>query len=815
MIKNYIKIAWRNILKDKILSFINIFGLAAGMSVCMLIILMWVDQKSYDSFHSNKDRIYRIVTSPLENNRMRATIPFPTTDALKNELPVLESAAFIRSDFGGDAVFKTPDNQYKYAEMRGYFSTPAFLEMFDFNLEKGDKNTALTATNSIVLSKAMATQLFGNVDPLGKSVQFFDRGLNFFTDEGYAPVDWGYFTVTGVFEEQAKSHLKFDVMASAASLDLLYTQSKIDDLRNNWSIDHKTYSYVLLKDGASEKALETGLASLTEHHLANSNNDYLKGMRFTYQPLTEITPGAATGNSTDTTLPLFSYYILGGLALIILLASCLNYTSLSVARALTRSNEIGVRKVNGAAKRDLIFQFVTEAFIIVLGALVLANLLLLFLKKAFLNLWLNQFLNFDLNFNLKVYASILVFTLLVGFLAGVYPAVRMASFDPIKSLKKLEFAGSGKLGLRRVLIVSQFVISLFFVISGILVYKQLNQFMQFDYGFNPKNVINVNLQSNDYKLIKQAISEIPGVEAVSACAYVPADGRSDNTGINKPGEEQKKSAIGLSVDRNFTEVMDIKLLAGQIFPSTTDNSSEFVMVNETASRELGYERTAEIVGQTLEVGGQKKTVAGVFENFNFFLVFSGRQTGPIVFNYNPSLYKYATIRISGTKPEETLARIQTAWQKIDPIHPLLYEYYDDQLADNNQGVIDLVSIIGFLAFMAILIACLGLFGMATYSIERRTKEIGVRKVLGASIMSLNYTLSKEFLKMIGIAVLIAAPAAYFLNNLWLNYMITRAEFGLGIVWMGTFIVVMLALLTVIPQSIRVASKNPVETLKIE
>lgn len=816
MLKNYFKIGLRNFLKYKIFSAINVFGLAAAMSVCMLIMLMWVDQKSYDNFHINADRIYRVVTSPLDNNRMRATIPFPTLNALKSDSPLIEDVTVLRRGFGGDAIYTDENNERSFAEMKGYFTDPSFLKMFDYQLEKGDKNSALTEPNSLVISHEIAEKLFGKTNPIGKTINFADRGLNFWTDEATAPKDWGIFTIQGVFANQPKSHLKFDVMASSASLDLLYKESKLEDLTNNWTVDHQSYGYVLLKPEATSKDLEAALSSLTINHLATSENDYLKKIRYNYQALSDITPGEATGNATDNTLPLFAYYILGGLALIIMLASCLNYTSLSVARAVTRSNEIGVRKVNGAAKSDLIYQFISEAFITVFLALVLANIFLLFLKRAFLGLWLNQYLNFDLNFNLKVYGFFFAFTLLVGFVAGVYPAIRMSKFNPVKALKRLETAGSGKLGLRKVLTVSQFVISLFFIISSILVYNQLEQFSEFDYGFNPKNVVNANLQSNDYQLVKRTFSEIPEVEGVSATAYIPADGRNDNTNIKKIGEEgDGKTAIDLSVDRNYAEVLEIAMVAGEKIPVGSDSASSFVMVNEMATRELGFSHPSEVIGETFEIGGQNKTVSGVFKDFNFFLLFTGRQTGPIVFQYKPEIYKFATIRISGVNKQESMAKLEAAWQKIDPIHPLQYEHYDEQLADNNQAVMDLVSIIGFMAFIAILVSCLGLFGMATYSTERRTKEIGVRKVLGASTLTLNYVLSKEFLKMIGIAILIAAPASYFANNFWLNYMITRAEFGVGTVALGTFIVLSLAMLTVIPQSIRIANKNPVETLKIE
>jgi putative ABC transport system permease protein len=815
MIKNYLKFGLRIFLKNRVYSLINVFGLAVAMSVCMLIILMWIDQKSYDDFHDNKERIYRIVTSPLDNDQMRATIPFPTIDALKNEYNIVDDATFLRRGFGGDAVYTKTNNEKTYAEMKGYFTDPSFLNIFNFALESGDRTSALNEPNSIVISNEVKQKLFGSENALGKVIRFSDRGLNFWTDESTPPVDWGVFTVTGVFAKQPKSHLRFDVMASASSLETLYKESRIEDIRNHWGNDYQAYGYVMLKPNVGEKELKASLASLTSDHLQKNDNENLQKLRYNYQPLTQITPGEATGNGTDSSLPLFAYYILGGLALIIMLASCLNYTSLSVARAITRSNEIGIRKVNGAAKFDLIRQFVSEAFIAVFLALILANLFLIYLKKAFLGLWLNQHLHFTLDFNVKVYIAFVIFTLLVGFVSGVYPAIRMSGFNSVKALKGVEKVGSGKMGVRRILTVSQFAISLFFIISGILVYKQLDLFMKFDYGFNPHNVLNINLQGKDYDLLKSAFMEIPGVLDVSACAYVPADGRNDNTNIQKLDSEISKSAIDLSVDSNFADVLEIEILAGEKIPLGNDSISSSVMVNETAARELGYGQPNEIVGETFLIGGQNKSVSGVFRNFNFFLLFTGRDTGPIVFQYNPSIFKFATVKIAEGDQQNTLAKLEAAWQKIDPIHPLQFEFYEKQLADNNQAILDLVSVIGFLALMAILIACLGLFGMATYSTERRTKEIGVRKVLGADLLTLNYLLSKEFLKMIGIAILIAAPASYFFNKLWLERMVVQSDFGMATLATGSLIVTILALLTVVPQSIKIANKNPIETLKVE
>ncbi|HEX5026896.1 MAG TPA: ABC transporter permease, partial [Agriterribacter sp.] len=485
MFKNYFKTAWRNLVKYKAFSFINIFGLAVAMSVCMLMILMLSDQLSYDSFHKNKERIYRLATTPLNRTSLRATIPFPVAGELVSDFPAVEDAVFLRRGFGGDAVY-----DLRYAEMKGYFSTPSFLKVFSYDLEAGDATTALQKPGSIVISHKAAEQLFGKQDPLGKTIKFSDRGLNEWTDEGTPGVDWGLFTVTGVFADHGyKSHLQFDGIISASTLDRLYAENKIENLSGDWISDSRTFAYVLLRKTATEQQLKQALDQITQQHFKDSKNPQVKESRLTFQPLTKINPGPIINNSPTNTLPLFVYYILGGLVLVILLTSCLNYTSLSVARSVTRSGEIGVRKVIGAFRKDLVIQFLCETTLTVFLSLLLANGLLFILKNAFLHLWINRYLKFDLQFNVYVYVAFVLFSLLISLISGIYPALKFSRSRPIVMMKKTDSPHLGKWGLRRVLTVSQFAISLIFIITSMVIYNQFKHYMQFDYGFNPKNVV--------------------------------------------------------------------------------------------------------------------------------------------------------------------------------------------------------------------------------------------------------------------------------------------------------------------------------------
>ncbi|MES2797501.1 MAG: FtsX-like permease family protein [Bacteroidota bacterium] len=824
MITNYLKIGYRNLLKYKAFSFINIFGLAVAMSVCMLMILMYADQLSYDQFHSKKDRIYRLVTTPVNQNRLRATIPFPVASKLKNDYSIVEETVLLRKGIFGDAVFIETNKTAKYTELKGYFSNPSFLKVFSYPLASGDPNTALNNPNSLIISHKKAVELFGNENALGKTIRYTDR-----IDENKPSVDWGIYTITGVFaENEHKSHLQFDAIFSASSLDILYKEnkksadstlvnfeSKIENLSNNWDVDHQAFAYVLLRENANQAELTTVLNYLSTQNFKQSTNEQVKDSKLTFQRLSEINPGPVVNNADVETLPLFVYYILGGLVLVILLASILNYMSLSVARSFTRSGEIGLRKVIGAQRKDLIFQFLSETFITVFLSLFLANLFLVFLKKAFLGLWINQYLKFDLNFNIYIYIAFFIFCFVISFISGIYPALKLSRSNPIAMIRKLENPSLGKWGFRRILTVSQFSVSLLFIVTSIVIHDQFKYYMQFDYGFNPKNVVNINLQSNDYQLVKNSLRNIKGIKEVSASAYLPSTGRNDGLELKIPGKEKTLNAINLTVDQDFVKVLEIPILHGKNLVTNIEGKANTILVNEAAAKEFGFKHSNEIVGQNYLLNDKNVQVAGVFKDFTFFLLFSGRATGPIVLHTNPSDLKFINVKIESNDLKSVVADISNTWKIIDPIHPMQLEYYEDKLANTNRGIFDLVSVIGFLAFLAITISCLGLLGMAIYTTERRTKEIGIRKVLGATELSLNFMLSKEFLKMLGIAILIAAPLSFYLNNLWLNFMAVRENISIITILFGSAILLVLGLITVVPQTFRIAKRNPVESLKTE
>jgi len=811
MIFNYLKVGLRNFLKYKAFSFINVFGLAAAMSVCMLIMLMLADQRSYDQFNANRNSTYRILCDKPDLRHPYATSPFPLASKLKTENPAVKDATHLVMGVGGDALYNG-----RSVEMRGYFADTSFFSIFSFELGKGSLDQALRAPNTMILSAETAHRLFKDEEPTGKTVEFSDRGLSIFSGgESSAPVKWGSYTITGVIADKAyKSHLKFDVLVSQSSMPALIGSKKIGDPGSDWQNFFRCYTYVLIAPGKTESDLNASLNRIVPDIYSPFPD--LKGFSMQGQKLTGISPGILLGNEPGIVLPRVVYYFLSVLAFVIMLSACLNYTNLSIARSLTRAKEIGVRKVNGASSKNIVFQFLSESVLTALSALIMAILFLLLIRAAFLNLWVNQFLHFSLSGGLTVYLCFAGFAILIGLVSGVYPALYLSRFQPVKALRNFASLRPGKLGMRKVLSVTQFAISLVFIISSILIFSQSMHFLKFNYEFNSKNIVNIDLQGNDYQAVSSALASVAGVEKISACDYIPVTGRSEGTSIKKRGgKDDYKNVTVLQADENFVDNLQLKLVAGRNIPAHGP-SGRYVLVNEAATKGFGYKFPGEIIGQVL-VSKWNDTipleVIGVLKDFHMNL--DHDQIEPLLIENQTARFKYANVRLASGDLRGTLANLERKWKFIDPVHPFNYRYFNDQLASTSQGFFDIVSILGFLAFLAVSIACLGLLGMATYTTERRLKEVGIRKILGAKNSSIVLMLSASFIRVLIWAVLIAAPLSYILNTLWLRKFPNRVEFGAGTIFLGTMILLTLGLITIGSQTFRAAKQNPVKALRTE
>ncbi len=818
MFYNYMKAGIRNLLKYKAFSFINVFGLAAAMSVGMLIMLMLADQKSHDQFNEKKDRTYRILTDRKDWRHPYATSPVPLAATALAELPIVETTTHLVHGVGGDARYKQ-----KVQEMRGYFADTSFFSVFSFALERGDRSTALAAPNSLVLTHEVAEKLFKGEDPIGKTVEFTDRGLIVYSQASASvATPWGSYKVTGVIaDNHYRSHLQFDALMSASSMPVLQKENKLPDHSSDWTNFYNCYTYVVLAPGKDGRQLDTALSRLAARRYAGLPD--LKGVSMVGQALTRISPGILLGNEATIVLPLVAYYFLSFLALVIILSACLNYINLSIARALKRAKEIGVRRVSGALRKDLILQFLGESVLTSLCAMAMAVLLLFLLRSAFMGLWVNRYLHFELRGNAMIYLGFLGLALLIGFVAGIYPALYLSKIDPVLALKSDGGGRPGRLSMRKVLGVSQFSLSLFFVITAILIYNQFRYFIEFKYEFATGNIVNINLQSNDYKVVAEAFRTVTGVSGVSACQYIPASTRSEGGSLRKAtdtagvGKDAYKDFMSLGADEHFLETLGLKLVAGRNLPAAGPATARYLVVNEAAAGVFGYQRPADIVGQSFKMSWSDSVyvVIGVVQDFHMRMLLGNDKIDPLFLQNVPASFQYVNVKITTRDTRSVMAALERKWKGIDPIHPLKYDFYDQELAEESQGIFDIVSILGFIAFLAVIIACLGMLGMATYSTERRRKEVGIRKVLGAGDWRNAMLLSREFIHILLIAIAIAAPLSYTLNTLWLRKFPNRVEFGWGTVLLGTGVILVLGLLTIGSQTIRASRRNPAEGLRAE
>lgn len=812
MIKNYLKVGLRNLLKYKTFSLINVVGLSVAMTIGLFVIQMLYTQSQYDQFHTKKDRIFRILSQQEPGLVPNAKCPVPLAFELKRDYSFVEEVVQMYEGVGGDAVNQS---QNRNTELRGFFSGNEFFEIFDFSLALGDNRTALASPNSIVLTKEKSLLLFGTEDPIGKTVHFSDRNLdlldfNMGLESAQQPVDWGVFTVTGVIDlSKYQTHLQFDALFSLKSLDRLQREGLLPDHSKNWRQYNGCFTYALLRNEQSKVDLQTTIDQIvTKEYVAFKS---LEGLSLPIQKLSDITPGRLVGADMSIRLPVQAYYFLGFLAFIILFSASLNYTNLSIARSLTRAREIGIRKVNGASRKQVFTQFLCEALIVSFFALLVATLFLLILKPMLSQLWVSNILVFELIHHWKIYALFVLFTIVVGLSAGLYSSRIMSGFTPITALKGQ--STNRKIGIKQVLNITQFAFSLIFIVTSILIFKQFKHYSEFEYQFNTSNIINVPIQGNDVQLLKTEFKTIVGVEEISACELLPSLPNIRTAAFHFPGKEEVFSAVYHSVDRNFIPNMGLEMIHGQNF-SRSDASDE-IIIDQTMAKKLGYDNEFEAVGQTIQSAQNEVfQIISVIKNFEFQTPINDND-GPVVFWNRPEQFNYLNIRISKERWEEVIPVLENEWRGIDQLHPFKAYLYDEQLTVANLWMSDLGSIIGFISILAIVISCLGLLGMAVYQTERRIKEIGVRKVLGGSTAHLTYLLSSSFIKMLFIAVLIGTPISYFINNLWLQNLPNRVDLDFGTLFIGALGLLLLGLLSISFQVVKVSHQNPVESLRDE
>ncbi len=826
MLRNYLVIAFRNIFKRKLFSAINIIGLSLSMSTGLLIILMLFDLLQYDQFHDKEDRIYRVITRSNNSGGLIATSAMPLKNTLLEDYNGIDKVVRFKGMLGGDITYK--DHTIPLA---GFYTDKDLFSVFGFTLKSGDPNTALKNPFSLVLSEEGARKLFKDEDPLGKIVSFNDRGMNTLGfDLDVKDIMLGDFTVTGVVNDiEGKSHINFDILVSMSTLESLINSGIEDYNMNNWRDIWSTHVYFLGSEGKTEAELTRILDNISQVKY-ESYEDYEAS--FYLQPLTEISPGKMLSNPMSIRMPIEGFYFLSILALIIIFSACFNYTNLTIARSLSRMKEIALRKINGAYRMQVFTQFTIEAIIISLIALVISILLLQLIKPGFSGLWINKYMSIGLEENFLAYFFFIVFSMLIGILSGLIPAWLLSSFKPLNMLGNKITGSVNKKGvfifkkplLGKTLTVIQLVLSLFFIITSTLLYLQLKHFAHAEYGFGKENIINVNLRGNDHEQFANEFSSWSDIKEISASSIMPATLVREGDKIYKLDETQDSLYVDhISIDQNFIKNLDFEIIAGNDFnQKITEENKRFIIVNESAARKFGYENVNDIIGERYSKVKSNNAegkadevieVIGIVKDFHYDIFQD--QIGPFMFTYNPDEYRYLNIKVSGQNLNETVDFLESKWKELDKIHTFQYQFFDEQLADSQGIFSDVLSIVGFVSLIAIVIAAMGLLGMATYSAETKIKEIGIRKVLGASVRGILMQISRGYIYMLLIAIVIATPIAYFLNNTWLQFFAIRINFSIWILAFGVLLLLTLGLLAIGSQTLKAAMTNPANTLRDE
>jgi len=805
MISNYLKVGIRNILKHKTFSFINIFGLASAMSVCLLIILIIADQKSYDGFHKNKTRIFRVQTTGKNGNEMRmASSALPLAAVLRKDYTGIEAAASLVRNIGGDIIYKD-----KIASGGGYFADENLFRVMDFKLEKGDAGTALEKPFSLVISADLAAQLFFNEDPIGRTVTFNHTGINPGGEEtGNRETLFGQFVITGVLKPNpGKTSLPFKLLGSLSTIGALTKDSILNYPPNDWNNVWTNYTYVLMEKGRSKADLQQILDKISDkQYPAGRGNQFA----FHAEALTNIMPSDPIGNPTNMSLPRFILVILTVLCLIVMLSACLNYTNLSMARQLTRAREVGIRKVSGATRRQIFTQFITEAVVISLVSLVFSLALLWIFQRLFNGLWLNRYLHITFDYTPGIFIIFIGFSIVVGLIAGLLPSLYISLFNPVHILKGFS---NSKLFKRWTLRKALMVI----LISTSLIYLQGKHILDFNYGFDKDNVVNVKLfKPGNFGRFEQAISANKDILAVSACTFPPATGSNMAEMIHTAGKVRDSLQTNyIDIDAGCLKVWGLQLVAGTNLPVIPNEKSDrYILINEKMTKDLKYGAPKQAVGQHLILGnGSDAEIVGVVRDFQFLDV--SRNIEPLMLRNRKQEFGYITVRVQGKEPARTLSFLRDTWKKVNPASRFEYEFFDQQLLVTHSMIGDTAGVVSVLSFLAVLISCLGLLGMATYTAETRRKEVSVRRVLGSSVAQVILLLSKGFMILLAIAIVISIPAAYILNTLWLQFFASRISITPWVILINIMLLSALCLLIVISQAWKVSTDNPVKSLRME
>jgi putative ABC transport system permease protein len=817
MIFNYFKIAWRNMMRKKVFSFINIFGLAAGLACCMLISIYLLFEWSYDSYQKDVKDMYQVETEFTMSGKQftLAGTPAPLAAAVKRDFPeVTESTRLMQLALFEDKTllqYTAPGAApISFYEDKGFLADSNFFRFFNYPFIEGDPATALQPPATIVISEEIAHKLFGNSPALNKVIDI-SSGTN----------GDNKFTITGVFRPlDAPSHIDARFFMSFKGGDM---ERMMKRQENDYTTNNMFNAYLRLRPGANPAAVETKFPAFLDKYAGKD----MKAMGFQKRqflvPVRDIhlrgdVPGNITPPASKKAL-----YILASIAVFTLLIACINFMNLATAQSAKRSSEVGIRKVLGAVKGALIGQFLGESILMSVLAFLLAWAFTVLLLPAF-SMITGRHLSFALPAHLSLLTGFLGLAIVAGLLAGLYPAFYLSSFQPAKVLKGKFSNSLAAISLRKGLVVFQFIISVTLIVATVVINNQMEYLRNQDLGFDQASQVVIPLRGSTAKNLATAFENefqrIGQVISSGAGAYYPGlTNPSDNLLYRDGRNAQEAQRTRMNyVDYNYMATLGIKAVAGRTFSKEFpgDTTGDRIILNESAAMALGYASPAEAVGKKVNSDFQGQTtkseVVGVVKDFHFEDLH--KTVTPYAFRLSGG-GSYLVVHTRPGAPGPLLASLEAAWHKLDPNEPFEYSFLDEDFQKNYAAEERESALVRYFTVMAILISCLGLFGLASFSAEQRVREIGIRKVLGASIGGIVLLLSKDFLKLVGIAMLIASPLAYWIMYKWLQDFAYKVPLTVPLFLLAGFSALLIALLTVGYQAIRAAMSNPIENLRTE
>lgn len=795
MLKNYLKVAIRTFIKSKSFSFINIAGLSIGMSTCILITLFVLDEVSFDRFHDKADRIYRVTELlhlPTEDRHQTVTSP-PMAPALGRAFPeVLKTA---RLSFSSRTI-SYKDN--KFFDTRILYADSTFLQIFSFPMIEGNPDKALVEPYSVVLTQRAAKKYFGSEDPLNKIMMLSDT-LSL--------------TVTGVVEDvPANSHLQFDAVMSRSTI----TRMRNNAPEDNW-FNNGYYSYILLPEGYDIRDLEAKIPSFLDKEQGADRKTSGIWYDFIFQPLTSIHLHSTSLFDLGVNGNIRYVYTFSVIAALVLLIACANYVNLTTAKSVNRAKELGMRKIVGARKSQLVSQLLGESFLITMLAFIVAVAVVSAVLPSFNTLTAKQ-LDITVLTRRDVLLVITGTFVMISLLAGGYPALLLSSASPLRAVKDYGRQGNSSGLVRKGLVVFQFSMSIILISATIVIFRQMDYMQTRNIGLQKDQLLQIDLpyrMQSKHELIRDELSKIPGVTAASVSTFSFRTGAS-NIAVLPEGaaENEITSESCLSVDADFLETYGVTLISGRNFirGNIADDTSSFIL-NEAAVRSFGFGTPETALGKKLDWGlGKKGTVIGVVRDFNFESLHS--TISPLILHVVKDWYNIVSLRVEGDIPS-VVNQVEKRWKQLDPEGRFEYAFMDQDFQRLYRAEEQTRTIVALLASLAIFIACLGLFGLAAFIAEQRTKEIGIRKVLGANVIGLIALMSKDFLKLIVIAFLFAVPVAWYAGSEWLTGFAFHTELAWWIFAAAGGASAIIALLTVSFQSVKASLMNPVKALRTE